>query len=140
MLNRIGTNPLEHHYGLIRLLCHFQHNFEKFVNAEQKVKILDEIKQMTIGNIISNRKETYGEIITSNNDCPHGEQSIFSNDDIAISVLWKFGFPISKLKKVSNCYNEIAYSNFLQKIKNEKKKHKLSTHEYLLNSQDFDLG
>lgn len=139
LLNRIGTNPLEHHFGLIRLMCHFQHNFEKFVREEQKVKILDEIKQITIGNIITHRKETYGEIVITS-DCPQGEESLFTNDDIAISVLWKLGFPISKINKKSNCYNEIAYSNFLQKMKKAKNKHKLSNHKYILNSNDFNLG
>lgn len=42
---------------------------------------------MTTCNIVTRRKKTYGEIVTSNDDCLHGEKSIFSNADIAISVI-----------------------------------------------------
>lgn len=60
-LNRIGTNPLEYHFGLLRIRCKFQHNFDRFVHEEKKVELLDEIEKMTIDNIVSSRKKTFGE-------------------------------------------------------------------------------
>lgn len=34
LLHRIGTNPLEHHFGLIRQMCHYILIFKKFVKSE----------------------------------------------------------------------------------------------------------
>lgn len=77
LFNRIGTNALEHHFGLILIICHYQHNFEKFAKSEQKVKILNEIEQITIGNVISQRKEAFSEIAVLDDNCPMGKQSMF---------------------------------------------------------------
>ena len=44
-LYRIGTNPLEHHFGLIRLRCKFKHDFEKFVEEEVKIQLLTKLKK-----------------------------------------------------------------------------------------------
>lgn len=138
-LNRIGTNPLEHHFGLLRIRCKFQHNFDRFIREEKKVELLSEIEQMTIDNIVSERKKTFGANVLPDGTF-HGEQSIFSNKDLALALMWKFGFPIISIRKVGDCFNENAYCSFLKKIKNAQSKHQASKHEYLLNSRDLSVG
>ncbi|KAK8883713.1 hypothetical protein M9Y10_042811 [Tritrichomonas musculus] len=139
-LNRIGTNPLEHHFGLIRLRCKFKHDFEKFVEEEVKIKIIDEIEKMTIGNLIQHRKSSYGEIVVLDDDYPHGEKSKFFNSEMALSILWKFGLPTNKIKKVTNCFNEEAYIEFISKIKNAKSYHNIKKRQTIINSLDLTIG
>ena len=139
-LNRIGTNPLEHHFGLIRLRCKFKHDFEKFVEEEVKIKIIDEIEKMTIGNLIQQRKSSYGEIVVLDDDYPHGEKSKFFNSEMALSILWKFGLPTNKIKKVTNCFNEVAYIEFISKIKNTKSYQNIKKRQTIINSLDLTIG
>ena len=115
-LNRIGTNPLEHHFGLLRIRCKFQHNFDRFVHEEKKVELLDEIEKMTIENIVSSRKKTFGEKVFLDG-IVHCEQSIYSNKDLALAILSKFGFPTKLIRNFGKCFNENAYCSFLKKIK-----------------------
>lgn len=50
-LNRFGTNPHEHHFGLLRIRCKFDHSYQKFVKEATKVKVLHEIESETISNL-----------------------------------------------------------------------------------------
>ena len=139
-LNRIGTNPLEHHFGLIQLRCKFKHDFKKFIEEEAKIIIIDEIEKMTIGNLVHHRKSSYGENVVLDEDPPHGEKSKFFNSEMALSILWKFGLPTNKIKKVSNCFNEEAYLEFISKTKNVKSFHKAKNRQTIINSLDLSIG
>ena len=139
-LNRIGTNPLEHHFGLIRLRCKYKHDYDQFVKKEVEVEILHQIEKITIGNLVQHRKNSYGEIVFLDENTPHGEKSKFFNNEIAFSILWKFGFPTNKIKKVSNCFHEEAYLEFMQKIKDVKKLHVTKNKKSILNSLDLSVG
>ena len=43
-LNRIGTNPLEHHFGLLRIRCKYDHSYNNFIEEESKAKFLHELE------------------------------------------------------------------------------------------------
>ena len=114
-LNRIGTNPLEHHFGLLRIRCKFNHNFEKVTKEETKLKVLHEIEKETVGNAIHSRKATFGDIITLNGEI-HGEKSKFTNREIAYAVLLYFNVPLQHVKinrKINECFVVNAYSEFV---------------------------
>ncbi len=39
-LNRLGSNPIEHHFGLMRLKAKFKHNLDVFIKNEYKIKLM----------------------------------------------------------------------------------------------------
>ena len=42
-LNRISTNPLEHHFGLMRDMSNFKHDFDTYIKMEVKRTNMKEI-------------------------------------------------------------------------------------------------
>lgn len=138
-LNRIGTNPLEHHFGLLRIRSKYHHTFERFLNEEKKVSILHEIEMMTIGNAVL-RNAQFGEIIFSDDE-KHGEKSLFSNRDFALAILWKYNFPTKLIQRNCECKYEILYDIFINKINNiENRKNSNKNKKFKLNSNDYTLG
>lgn len=136
-MNRISTNPLEHHFGLLRIRCKFDHSFKNFVKEATKVKVLHEIERETIFNLIPSRHSKFGEVIYISNQ-PYGEKSIYSNKDVAYSLLSTFGFDMTKVsykKKANHCFVENAYNQFISQLKSINCQVKKS--KDILNSKDI---
>lgn len=73
-------------------------------------------------------------------DYPNGEKSKFFNSEMALSILWKFGLLKNKIKKVTNCFNEGAYIEFISKIKKAKSYHNIKKRQTIINSLDLTIG
>ena len=91
-LNRIGTNPLEHHFGLLRLKCQYNHEFENIILNEEKIQILQMLENEFVDNIIKKRRKTFGVQIHLDN-INYGENYGYSNKQMAFALLCKFGLP-----------------------------------------------
>lgn len=57
-LNRIGTNPLEHHFGLLRINSKNNDDFETLLSAETKAQILDDLEYQIISGSIKSRRSS----------------------------------------------------------------------------------
>ena len=138
-LNRIGTNPLEHHFGLLRLRCKFNHSFSNFVEEECKVKLLHEIENNIVGNVVTSRRNSVGEIIDLSS-VEYGGKHSYSNREMAYSILCIFGVNVSavQMKRMSNrCFLEGAYLQFLDIIRGVAERNTENKHKSLLNSKDL---
>lgn len=115
-LNRLGSNPIEHHFGLMRLKAKFKHSFDVFIKNEFKVKLMEKIESEIVHNLVSSRKSSFGCNIFVNGEI-YGSKSIFSNQDIAYSLLEKFNLTVKDLKyRLSKSESFYAYKSFLKKI------------------------
>lgn len=98
-LNRLGSNPIEHHFWLMRLKAKFKHSFDVFIKNEFKVKLMKNIESVIVHNLMSSRRLSYGCNIVINGEI-YDSKSIFSNQDIAynyghapIIVTSSWGYP-----------------------------------------------
>ena len=115
-LNRIGSNPLEHKFGLLRIRSKYKNSITKLFNEASKVEIMNHIEKSVFFDVVNRRKNTFGELLNLDGDY-HGGSSIFNNKLIAYSLMWKFGFNVSKLRyKPGVCEKEYAYGAFIHKI------------------------
>ena len=135
-LNRISTNPLEHHFGLMRDMSHYKHDFDTYIQMEIKSKIMNDIEKNVISNLVSSRKDVFGEIIELENK-KYGDNHYFSNIDIALSILWKYGFPTKLIQKENECFYELAYKSFIHRIKKNENKVESKNNKYTMNSRDL---
>ena len=115
-LNRIGTNPLEHHFGLLRIRSHFEYTFTNFIQEEAKVKVLHEIEKEVIGNIVASHKSQIGETVFFLNGEYYGEKHYYKNREFAYSILSVIGVNVGDNK----CFTENAYLEFIRKEKASK--------------------
>ena len=115
-LNRIGTNPLEHHFGLLRMRCKYKHNFNNILQNEKRINILLQIESELSGTIIRGRKDTFG--VKVKTKCQeYGEKYGYSNKIMAIALLSYFNIPIDKLNvRLSACDKEVLLAIFSSKI------------------------
>lgn len=138
-LNRIGTNPLEHHFGLMRLRSKFDHSYENFLQEESKVKVLHEIEADIIGNVVSSRKSVVGEVVELT-DFVNGEKGRFKNREIAYSLLYFFGANVTNIRlkrTVNNCFVEQAYLQFMDMLRIVEKGTPKQRRKTVLNSKDL---
>ena len=106
-LNRIGTNPLEHHFGLLRIKCKYKNDWENILTTQSKISILRDIETDLIGSVVNKRKDTFGvDISVSTNE--YGEKFGYTNRKIAYVLLKYFGFPVQYLNTRSNFCDEIT--------------------------------
>ena len=115
-LNRLGSNPIEHHFGLMRLKAKFKHTFDVFIKNEYKIKLMERIESEIVHNLVNSRRSSFGCDISVNGEI-YGSKSIFSNQDIAYSILETFNLPVKNLKyKLSKSESFYAFKGFLKKI------------------------
>ena len=92
-LNRIGTNPLEHLFGLVRMKSHSVHIYEKMLRVLSKVglakKLMAEIGE---GLSIDQRRSYFAQTV----ECrQQGTESNGEARDIAFALHCHFGMPIT---------------------------------------------
>lgn len=115
-LNRLGTNALEHHFGLMRLKAHYKHSYDAYLENEVKTKMLEKIENEILSNIVRSRKPTFGVTMEITEEI-YGEKSLFTNEQYAYSILSTYGFPVKKLNfKMSKNDVHYAYLSFKQKL------------------------
>ena len=76
-LNRIGSNPLEHKFGLLRIRSKYKNSITKLFNEASKVEIMNHIEKSVFFDVVNRRKNTFGELLNLDGDY-HGGSSIFS--------------------------------------------------------------
>lgn len=115
-LNRLGTNALEHHFGLMRLKAHYKHSYDEYIENEVKTKILEKIENEILSNLVHSRKQSFGVNLMLSEEI-YGENSLFRNKQYAFSILATYGFPVNVLKfKMSKSDIYYAYLSFKQKL------------------------
>ena len=139
-LNRIGTNPLEHHFGLLRTRAKYRDDFDTIVIQQSKLQILEEIENSIVGNIVKARKQSFGKIIDLEN-IDYGEKSGYSNFNIAYLLMWKFGFPMKLLRyKLNLCDMHACLVIFEGKINKTIENTKVIRKKFIFNSNDHSFG
>lgn len=135
-LNRVGTNPVEHHFGLLRIKSKYNDDFNTLLTSETKVQIASDIEHEIIGKTVRNKRTSYGvdvfldRIVYGNN--------IGFNHKIAYCLCKEFGFPVNLLKEKvgqEECtYFHYSFWNLLNKtlINRNIKKSK-----YVMNSKQL---
>ena len=58
-LNRLGSNPIEHHFGLMRLKAKFKHTFDVFIKNEYKIKLMERIESEIVHNLVNSRRSSF---------------------------------------------------------------------------------
>ena len=110
-----------------------------FVEEECKVKLLHEIENNIVGNVVTSRRNSVGEIIDLSS-VEYGGKHSYSNREMAYSILCIFGVNVSavQMKRMSNrCFLEGAYLQFLDIIRGVAERNTENKHKSLLNSKDL---
>lgn len=135
-LNRIGTNPLEHHFGLLRIKSKYNDDFNTLLQSEIKVQIAADIEHEIIGKTIRNKRTSYGvdifldRIIYGNN--------IGYNHKIAYSICKEFGFPVNLLsEKISKTECEYFHYNFWNILNKALTNREIKKPKYIMNSKEL---
>ena len=102
-LNRIGTNPLEHTFGAIRMKSRYRNTYEKMLKTVGKIELYKRItRNLKIGSKISGRRTYYGRNI---NAMIEKRSIVFHMDprDIAVALHAFYGLPVTAME--IECYN-----------------------------------
>ena len=93
-LNRVGTNPLEHLFGLVRMKSHSVHLYEKMLRVLSRVELT---KKMMLGLgeglKIDQRKSYFARVVKCEPE--RGAENSGEARDIAFSLHYLFGMPIT---------------------------------------------
>ena len=94
-LNRLGSNPVEHVFGLVPMKSRYVHTFEKMKKALGKAELHKRmLRDLKINQTIRERKSYYGQKIY--NEIKYFGDIFEGNPrDIALSLALKFDFPAS---------------------------------------------
>ena len=133
-LNRIGTNPLEHHFGLLRLNSKFKHNYENFLKQQKKAEMLKAVEKELTVNIVRNRKRSYGVILAL-------DERRFANQQtskIAQALLQFYEVPLKT--KIGKETMDLLVAIFLNKIEQYGTNEKIFKKECILNSKEIKLS
>ena len=97
-LNRLGTNPLEHTFGLIRMRSRYRHTYQNMlrtINATMMWKSLANF--LGVGSRVSGRRTYYGQTVAVSLGISPSVLSMTPRD-VAICHHLEFGLPISSLE------------------------------------------
>ena len=123
-LNRIGSNPVEHLFGLVRMKSRYIHTFEKMKKALGKIELHRKmLKDLKLNQPIRKRNSYYGQKIYNKiktfTDVFEGNPR-----DVALSLSLKFGFPVT-MRDISVWdfttifeLSDDIFKNFFQALKN----------------------
>ena len=107
-MNRLGTNPLEHTFGLIRMRSRYRHTYQNMlrtVNTTMLWKSL--VSFLGVGSKVSGRRTYYGQTVEVRLRMSPNVLSM-NPRDLAIAHHMEFGLPISSLELESWNMNFIA--------------------------------
>lgn len=94
-LNRIGSNPVEHLFGLIRMRSRDVHTFEKLKRTLGKIELHRHMKkEFGVGVPVNKRISYYAQTIFCSQVTPNAGLQVNSRDAV-IALLKEFGLPIS---------------------------------------------
>ena len=133
-LNMIGTNPLEHHFGLLRLKCKYKHDFETISRNEEQLQLYQHLKKDLLFEKIRSRKSYYAVTLFLTNRL-NGSPNNFH---IAKSLLNKFG--IFKSRNLSHITIETNYALFLSKIQQNIVNDELTKKETVFTSHEIHMN
>lgn len=108
-LNRIGTNPLEHTFGSIRMRSRYKNTYNSMMRSlgtSETWKRL--VADLGVGSSISGRKTYYGQSIALDGVKGRGNALPFDARDIAIAYHIMFSLPISTKELESWNMNYVA--------------------------------
>ena len=138
-LNRIGTNPLEHHFRLLRLKAHFKHSFANVILNENKLRILNEIQHELIANFDSTRRKIFGQIIHS--DGLFYGSGFEQNKKIAYAMLERCGLPVKLLGfRMKKCEIEMMQATFLSIVEKTVQNEITANSKFIVRYKDFSCG
>lgn len=93
-LNRIGSNPVEHVFGLLRMKSRNKHTYDKMVKSLGEIELQKQLlKELGVNQPVSGRKSYYGQSIYN---FLNGTKDIFDFNprEIAYSLHLTFNLPI----------------------------------------------
>ena len=94
-LNRIGTNPLEHTFGTVRMRSKCKHTYEKMVKSLGDVETWKRMVSIVgVGGKISGRRSCYGKVVNVNLQISPCVLNM-NPRDIAVACHIMFSLPIS---------------------------------------------
>lgn len=126
-LNRLGTNPLEHTFGIIRMRSKDHHNSKRFILEAGKINALIKINEELILENIKNRQLQFGKVISLPNEKSYSDSEAKEYVDSLFAEA-KNGYCNKACKKI--------HSIFLNSTSTNNKTNKC----YLLNSNDILLA
>ena len=135
-LNRIGTNPLEHHFGLLRVGVKYHHYYENMVKSEKNIMLLHELESEFSESIVQKRKNTYGVDLKVEGISYGGVH--FPNSDVAKSLLISCG--ILPNGQYMNSYIKECMDSFFRQVNKTIKNQKLIKRRFYLNSRMVTCG
>lgn len=96
-LNRIGCNPVEHLFGLIRMRSRDVHTFEKLKRTLGKIELHRHMKkEFGVGVPVNKRISYYAQTIFCTQVTPNAALQVNSRDAV-IARLKEFGLPIREI-------------------------------------------
>ena len=98
-LNRIRTNALEHHFGLLRIKSKYNDDFDTLFSSESKTQILSDIEHEVLGTITNLRRPSYGVDVDLN--CEIYGNNYGMNKYLALSIYMEIIFQFIYLMKKS---------------------------------------
>ena len=137
-LNRIGTNPLEHRFGLLRLSSKFKHHFDQVIQVQDRLNFLTDMENELGFSLVKSRKHTFG-VEVDLQGLQGGAQRGFTNKDIAIAVLIRSGIlPQNTTDPIiaDLCWKSIGkqIEKSVRNLKTRQKKHILSSTTFTCSS------
>ncbi|KAK8895023.1 hypothetical protein M9Y10_023465 [Tritrichomonas musculus] len=108
-LNRIGSNPVEHVFGLLRMKSRNKHTYDKMVKNLGEIELQKQLlKELGENQPVTGRKSYYGQKIFNS---INGTRDIFEINprEIAFSLHIAFNLPIKSLN------NQIQSKDFITK-------------------------
>ena len=138
-LNRVGTNPLEHRFGLLRLKSKYQHNIVNLIREQAKLDAIHKIEAEVFDNLVSKRTKTFGDTVDITHRYEEGG-SIFDNKLLALSLFEQFGLPSKKLSyRKGACEKEYAFKSIMHRL-NQVVTEQSKLKKKLMTSHDVSLA
>ena len=118
-LNRIGTNPLEHTFGTIRMRSKYKNTYKKMVKSVGEIETWKKmVAILGTGGKISGRKSYYGRMVSVNLSISPCVLNM-NPREIAIAAHMTYALPISNtemdcwnMNYLGTCSNEV-FNNFI---------------------------
>lgn len=107
-LNRVGTNPLEHTFGLIRMRSRYKHTYQNMLKSLNVTLMWKTAASfLGVGSKITGRRTYYGRTLMRD---LNGYRNVlpFNPRDVAIAHHFAFGLPISSRELESWNMNFVA--------------------------------
>ena len=93
-LNRVGTNPVEHLFGLVRMKSKSVHTYDKMVQVLSKVALSQRLlSELGVNSRVDQRRSYFAQTVRVETETNRRHKT--DTRDIAFALHCKFGLPIS---------------------------------------------